>query len=137
MKNSEAEKVLRKLLENDGYSLSPIRKNGELGVDILATKEKQKLYIECIGYKISNPARSKDFFEVFFRAISRLNDEAKECIIALPANYKLGFHQRVKQYSIGWKRIGDVFPELQIWFINKEEMKLEKFTWNKLLNFKN
>ena len=65
MTNLEAETILRNLLLNEEFNLSPFRQPGELGVDILAQKGSTVLHIECIGCKKSKPARSRDFFEAY------------------------------------------------------------------------
>jgi len=128
--NSFAERILRNCLDRDGYKLSPEREYGETGVDIVATKKDEMLHIEVVGFKDSPPARSKDFYEVFFRAISRLKDGARHCVIALPERFKRGLPQRARQYGIAWKRIGDAFPELEIWLVNCEEPgSYERTTW--------
>jgi hypothetical protein len=96
MANAETEALLRKDLAAAGYELSDKKGNGITGVDIIATKGKEEIFIEVIGYKRSNPSHSRDFFESFFRAISRLNDHASKIVIALPISFKAGFPQRVK-----------------------------------------
>ena len=117
--NPETENCLRKLLINEGYALNSLRTHGETGTDIIATKNNEELHIEVIGYKKLGPARARDFYEVFFRAISRLNNKnCKSCIIALPDNFKIGLPQRVKQHEVAWQRIANVFPELEIWLVD-------------------
>lgn len=135
MTNQETETILRNLLIQDGYKLSQRLENGYTGVDILAQKDDEKLFIEVIGCKKSNPARSKDFFEAFFRAISRLNNQANLCVIALPNQFKNGMPIRFMNYEKGWIRIGNSFPELKIWFISTDT--IDKFDWNDIQNFKN
>ena len=126
----DTETAIRHTLINEGYDLSSRRKNGETGVDILAIKDNEAFYIEVIGFKSSAPARAKDFFEVFFRAISRIQDGAKRCVICVPDRMKLGLPQRARQYGIAWKRIGNAFPELEIWLIDTENMSYRKTKWN-------
>lgn len=132
--NSECETCLRKLLKDEGYKLSPKLRNGELGVDIIATNGRTQYHIEVIGYKKAGPARSKDFYEVFFRAISRLNDGAKRLVIALPIQYGIGFRSRVNQYRVGWERIAKIFPDLNIWFIDVDNQAYERYSWEKCLS---
>ncbi len=119
--NSLVEHTLRNCLEKDGYKLSPERGYGETGVDIVATKNDEILHIEVIGFKDSPPARTKDFYQAFFQAVSRLKDGARNCVIALPDRFKRGLPQRARQYGIAWRRIGDAFPELEIWLIKCDE----------------
>ena len=95
----------------------------------MATKHGEAFHIEVIGYKSSGPARAKDFYEVFFRAVSRLNDGATHCVIALPKQFETGLPQRAKQHRIAWKRIGDAFPELEIWVIDVENKTYKKTDW--------
>ena len=120
---------LRSALEKQGYKLTPERQHGETGVDILATKNSEQIHIEVIGYKLKGETRSKDFFEVFFRAVSRLNDGAKKCVIALPCQWKKGFSRRVANYKIAWERIGKAFPEVEIWFVDVDMQSYEIMKW--------
>lgn len=128
--NPETENCLRKLLINEGYTLSNPRTNGETGTDIIAIKNKKELHIEVIGYKKSGPARARDFYEVFFHTVSRLNNKnCKHCIIALPVNFKLGLPQRVKQHEVAWQRIANAFPELEIWLVDTINNRYIKTYW--------
>ena len=130
IKNIDTENCLRELLRNEGYNLSPTKKAGELGTDIIATKNNEKWYIEVIGYKKSGPACSKDFFEVFFRAISRLNHKnCRHCVIAMPNKSRNGLPLRTKIYKVSWKRIANTFPKLEIWLVDTENKKYFKTTW--------
>ena len=134
IKNKDIENSLRKSLKIEGYRLlNKPRKCGETGVDILAKKDGNVFHIEVIGYSTSPPKRSRDFYEVFFRAISRINNNATHLIIALPKQFERGFSQRVRQYRIAWKRIGNIFPELEIWFVDIENSTYEKRKWRDCL----
>ena len=73
----------RSILSHEGFNLTPKRAYGQTGVDIVARKEEHAYHIEVIGYKQAGPARAKDFYESFFRAVSRLNDGAKHVVLAL------------------------------------------------------
>jgi hypothetical protein len=129
VQNSEVEKVLRGLLKNEGYSLSRQRRYGETGVDIIASKDGESWHIECIGYKSSGPTRAKDFYESFFRVVSRLNDSAKHLVIALAKQAEVGLPARAKQHKIAWERIAVAFPELEIWFVDTDEKRYFRRTW--------
>ena len=52
-------------------------------------------------FKESTPARAKDFYESFFRAVSRLHHGATHCVIALPARFGKGLPQRAKAAGRG------------------------------------
>jgi len=129
VKNSEVERVLRDLLKSEGYTLSHLRGYGETGVDIIARREGESWHIECIGYKSSGPARAKDFYESFFRVVSRLNDGAKHLVIALAKQAEVGLPARAKQHKIAWERIAVAFPELEIWFVDTDEKSYFRRTW--------
>lgn len=129
VKNSDAEQCLRAILKSEGYELNPTRRFGETGVDVIAIRDADTFHIEVIGYKSSGPARAKDFYEVFFRAISRLKDGAKNCVIAMPINAKIGLPARASHYGTAWARIGVAFPELEIWLIDTEKIAIERSTW--------
>jgi len=129
IKSEDVEETLREELKKEGYTLSDPKKLGETGVDILATKDKETFHIETIGYKSKGSARAKDFYEVFFRAVSRLNDGATHCVIALPNCFEEGLPARVKQHKIAWERIGKAFPELEIWLIDVDNKTYKRTKW--------
>lgn len=120
IKSQTVERALRAALRAGGYEVSRARANGETGVDILATRRGRQLHIEVIAFKSSGPARSRDFMQSFFRAISRIKDGAKKCVIALPARWERGLPQRARQYGTAWRRIGRAFPELEIWLVDSK-----------------
>jgi len=125
------ETAVRATLESDGYELSKERGRGETGPDIMALKGGDCLHIEAIAYKRSGAARAKDFFEVFFGAVSRLNNGATTCVIALPSLFDRGLKQQAAHAGPAWRRIGDCFPELQIWLGDTDEGRIIKRTnWN-------
>ncbi len=88
--DSEIERCLRGLLEEEEFSLSPKRAHGQIGVDLLASKKGEVYHIETIAYKHAGSARAKDFFEAFFRVLSRLDDGAKHCVLALSRRTEIG-----------------------------------------------
>jgi hypothetical protein len=129
--NQATETTLRSLLKRQGFSLSAVRRNGENGVDILAVCGRSKLFIEVIGHKSSPPARAKDFYESFFRAISRIRDGAQKCVIAMPSHAARGLPARARQYGEAWTRIGTSFPELEIWLVDTHNQSFVRTHWNK------
>lgn len=131
--NSKVEDCLRRLLEAEGHQLSSQKLPGQGGVDILATKAHEQWHIEVIGYKSSGPARAKDFYESFFRAVSRLNDGATHCVIAQAEQARVGLPARAKQHCVAWSRIAQAFPELEIWLVDTEACKHERTRWGEWL----
>ena len=129
VKNEDTEACLRELLEEQGYKLNSPRGRGETGVDILATKDGEEWHIEVIGYKKTGPARAKDFYEVFFRAVSRLNDDATHCVIALPIQARVGLPARARQHRVAWDRLARAFPELEIWLVDVENRDCQRRSW--------
>lgn len=136
VKNEDAEKCLRELLKSEGYELNKSRTHGETGVDILAKKEGKTIYIEVIGFKSDGPARARDFYEIFFRSISRLNEDATDCVNAMPKQFEIGLPQRAKQHHVSWERIGKAFPELKIWLIDIEKKTYKRTDWGEWLKNK-
>ena len=129
--NQSTETALRSLLKAEGFSLSTVRSHGETGVDILAIRGRTKFFIEVIGHKSSPPARSKDFYESFFRAISRIRDGAQKCVIAMPSFAARGLPDRARHYGEVWNRIGTSFPELEIWLVDTDNPSYVRTRWNK------
>lgn len=131
IKNEDVENCLRKLLTQEEYKLNDPKSFGELGTDIIAKKDNEELHIKVIGYKEPGPARAKDFYEIFFRAISRLNHKTcTKIVIAVPKKFRNGLPRRANHYGIAWERIGQVFPELEIWLVDIENCKYQKTLWN-------
>ncbi|NQU97248.1 MAG: hypothetical protein HQ548_06355 [Chloroflexi bacterium] len=127
--SKEVETVLRRCLVDEGYKLNNPLGRGETGADIIARRRKEAIYIEVIGFDTRPPRRSKDFYESFFRAVSRLNGGTTSVVIALPARFGRGLRQRARQYRVAWARIGKAFPELAIWLIDTESQEYERHTW--------
>lgn len=125
----QVEHAIRHVLGRDGFTLTLPRKNGETGVDILASNGSDTWHIETIGYKSSPPARSTDFYQVFFRAISRLKDGATLLAIALPAEFGRGLHQRASHYGEAWDRLGAAFPEIEIWLVSSDPPAIQRSMW--------
>jgi hypothetical protein len=131
--NSDTERALRVALAASGFSLSEQRGVGETGVDIVATIGAEAYYIEVIGYKSSPPQRSRDFFEGFFRAISRLNQGATHCVLAVPKEFGTGLPRRAQHYGLSWSRIGSAFPELEIWLVDNDAEQFAPTSWDEWL----
>lgn len=128
--NESNETILRVHLKREGFKLTDKKSNGKLKEDLRATKGEVEYFVECIGYKRLPNSRSIDFFQSFFRAISRLDDGAKNIAIALPHLYLQGMESRLKNYKIAWKRLGQKFPELELWFVSEEG--ITRLKWNKV-----
>lgn len=128
--SKEVEATIRSYLASRSYRLSLARNHGETGADIIATKGDDTILIEAIAFKSSPPARSKDFYESFFRAVSRIRSAKTRCVIALPARFGMGLSQRAKAIGLAWLRIGDSFPELEIWLVDTENETIRETTWS-------
>jgi hypothetical protein len=101
-----------------------------MGADILADRDGVLTAVECIGFQENPPLRSKQFYEAFFRAISRLGQGAHRCVMALPKRFGRGMEQRARQYGEAWARIGKAFPELEIWLVDINNLSYERRRWN-------
>lgn len=131
--NYQTEECLRTILNIEGYRLSETLPPGGLGCDIIAKKGRKTIHIEVIGFKDQGPSRSLDFYQVFFRAISRIKDGAKHCVIAAPKRFGNGLQQRASQYGEAWERIGHSFPELEIWLVDVDTISYKETSWNSWL----
>jgi hypothetical protein len=132
--DSEIERCLRGLLKEEGFSLSLKRAHGQTGVDLLASKKGEVYHIEIIAYKRAGSARAKDFFEAFFRVVSRLDDGAKHCVLALSRRTEIGLPARANQHRVAWRRIRKTFPELEIWLVDTEKCTYRRTTWGQWLD---
>ena len=131
MTNEETEDTLRVFLQSRNFVLSPkLKVSGENGTDIIASKPGHPTYhIEVIGYKRSSPARSRDFYEAFFRCLSRLKIGADKVVLACPFSFSLGLEQRVKNIGDAWLRLGKCFPELELWFVDPKGTSISYGSW--------
>ena len=127
--SAQIEEVLRPALRDEGYELSAPLQHGQTGTDIIAKKGDEVIHIEAIAYKSSGPARAKDFYESFFRAVSRLDRGATRCVIAQPSRARMGLPARARNMGQAWDRIAKVFPELEIWLIDPEARTVERTRW--------
>lgn len=123
------EQVLREILLAGAYTVSRARGIGETGVDVLAEKQGVRYHIESISHKSSPPMRSRDFLEAFFRAVSRLDDGAHHCVIAVPHLTARGLPDRARRYRVAWRRIAESFPELEVWIVNTDSRTVDRTTW--------
>jgi hypothetical protein len=130
IKKDQAEDSLRNILQASGYDLSPEGHFGNGGVDVIASRGDDIFYIDVIGYKVNGPKHARDFYEAFFRAVSRLKEGAKKCVIALPYGAKCRLPARAMHQGDAWTRIGEVFPELEIWLIDEAYGRIERSGWN-------
>lgn len=133
--NAAVESCLREILTREGFTLNQTRALGENGVDIVATCADETVFVEVIGFKSSGPARSRDFYEAFFRVVSRLRDGAKKLAIALPTRAATGLPARAGQYGEAWLRIGRAFPELEIWLVDLNAGAYKRTPWNSWLDY--
>jgi len=130
IKGEEVEAAVRTALARNGYVVKNApRRHGETGADIIAEKGDMKLAIECIGFQKVPPLRSRMFYEIFFRAISRLKDGCQKCVMALPERFGRGLYRRAQQYGEGWSRISHAFPELEIWLIDTKNQTYDAYHW--------
>lgn len=131
--SQQIDTCLRKELAREGFTLSSPRLKGETGVDLVAERSGEKFFIEIIGYKKSGPARAKDFYEGFFRTVSRLNEGAEHVVLAVSTRATSGLPLRARQHRVAWERIARAFPELEIWFVDIEKNAYTRSTWDSWL----
>lgn len=131
--SAQVDEAVRQVLVADGFQVSESKANGETGVDLLATRPGKTWHIETIAYKVAPWQRSYDFYASFFRAMSRLKDGATSIAIALPADFGTGLAQRASHYGEGWRRIGDAFPELEIWLVDCATPTITRSSWSSWL----
>lgn len=128
---AEVEEVIRKHLGELECKMSSVKKWGETGADIIATRDESTWYIEVIGFHSNKSARSRKFYEAFFRVISRDRSNPNDSlIIGLPMRFKDGMRQRKQQYPVAWEKLGKAFPNLRLWYVDTEQDTLEEYSWS-------
>ena len=131
VKGTAVEKVIRSHLLAKGYSVSHPRGRGETGVDIEGKKDGSRYLVEAIGFQDNPPVRSREFYEAFFRVVSRDRDEDSDVLVmGLPKRFKRGMRQRMQQYPVAWGKLGRAFPNLQIWYVDTESGSVEEHSWS-------
>ena len=48
----------------------------------------------------------------------------------MPSLAERGLPKRASQYGEAWTRIGEAFPELQIWLVDVDKFSYTKTSWN-------
>jgi len=132
VKAEEVEQVVRRYLQKKDYSLSEPKEYGQTGADITATRGRSTLFIEVIGFQDKPPTRSREFYECFFRVLSReRNNRSDTLVMALPYRFKNGMRQRRQQYAVAWEKLGKAFPNLKIWYVKTHapECEVEECSW--------
>jgi hypothetical protein len=126
------EKVIRRYLEVKGYTLSPPKKRGQTGPDIVARHDRSTYFVEVIGFQEVPPIRSREFYEAFFRVISRDRDNLADdiLVLGLPKRFKDGMRQRKQQYPKAWEKLGKTFPNLWLWYVDIELDTVEEYLWS-------
>jgi hypothetical protein len=124
------DRTVRRYLQNKGCSLNSPRNQGETGSDIEATCGGTSWFVEVIGFQSHPPIRSREFYEAFFRAISRDRGISSDVLaIALPMRFKVGMKQRQQQYPVAWGKLASVFPNLNLWYVDTEKGTVEEYPW--------
>lgn len=126
------EKVIRKYLELKGCTMSPSKTRGQIGPDIVAKRNNYTWFIEVIGFQEAPPIRSREFYEAFFRVISRDRGKPNNdiLVLGLSRRFKAGMKQRMNQYPVAWRKLGEAFPNLCIWYVDHENNKVEECPWS-------
>ena len=127
----DVEQVIRRYLEAKGCTLSAPKKLGQTGADITARRGTSTWFVEVIGFQSKPPTRSREFYEAFFRLISRDRDNLDDVLIfGLPKRFKDGMTQRKQHYPVAWEKLGKAFPSLQLWYVDTEQNAVEEYPWS-------
>lgn len=131
VKATEVEQLIRKCLEEKAYTLSSHKKYGETGPDIVVKHGKFTWFVEVIGFQSHPPTRSREFYEAFFRLISRDRNNPNDILVlALPKRFKDGMKQRKEQYPVAWEKLGKAFPNLKLWYVDTQQNTVEEYPWS-------
>jgi hypothetical protein len=126
----DVERVVRKYLEENGYSLTSPKEYGQTGVDIIAKRGESTCFVEIIGFQSHPPTRSREFYEAFFRIISRdRNNPHDHLVLALPKRFKDGMKQRKQHYSVAWDKLAKAFPNLKLWYVDTGLNAVQEYQW--------
>jgi len=123
------EQVIRRYLEGKGCTLSHPKKRGQTGPDIVARHGKYTWFVEVIGFQEKPWIRSREFYEAFFRIISRDRDNPADdtLVLGLPKRFKDGMRQRKQQYPVAWEKLSKAFPNLRVWYADTTQNTIEEY----------
>lgn len=131
VKAKDIEQVIRGYLQEQGCALSVPKKRGQTGVDIAARRGEYTWLIEVIGFQDHPPTRSREFYEGFFRVISRDRGNPNDILVlGLPLRFRNGMKQRKLHYGVAWDKIGKAFPNLKIWYVDTEHKTVKEYPWH-------
>lgn len=133
--SEDVENTIRRYLKKQPFGLSDTKKRGETGCDLVASRNGETLYIEIIGFQSAPPIRSREFYELFFRTISRDTGRPNDrLVMALPARFAIGMARRKQQYGLAWNKIGETFPNLEIWYVDTLTDYVKECTWSECVD---
>lgn len=126
------ERAIHRYLEAKGYVLSPGKRHGQTGPDIMAKHNMSTFFVEVIGFREIPSMRSREFYEAFFPVISRDRDNPANdvLVLALPKRFQDGTGQRKQQYTIAWEKLGKTFSNLWLWYVDTELNTREEYPWS-------
>jgi hypothetical protein len=137
MEAVKQEKVIEWIIQQIGQD-SVIPNNNlrdNRGPDLKLSINGLTYYFEAIQFNVTNKGKNQsDFWKAFAQSLSRLNPaspwrKTNIVVIALPYKFEEGWKSRVDIHGKDvWHRIGDAFPELEIWFVSPSSIK--RYTWN-------
>lgn len=146
IKQGDVIKKIREFYGENNCSLPQKSPSDDRGPDLILKKDGLTYYIEAIAFNENKGKNQSDFWKAFAQAISRLNPKqnwgeakkANKIVIALPYRFKNGWESRVAIHGKDvWRRIGDAFPELQIWFVETDKLgKPKSYSWNDAFSIK-
>ena len=136
--SEDVENTIRRYLKRQNFVLSDTKQRGETGCDLVATRGSERVFIEIIGFQSVPPIRSREFYELFFRTISRDTGRSEDrLVMALPARFAIGMAQRKQQYGVAWNKIGAAFPNLAMWYVNTVTGHVKECTWSECVDSMN
>ncbi len=137
IKQENVIKIIREFFGENNCCLPQKSASDNRGPDLIIKTNGLTYYIEAIAFNEKKGKNQSDFWKAYAQAISRLNRESKwgkpdKIVIALPEEFKRGWKSRVDIHGKDvWCRIGNAFPELEIWFVKTDKLdKPDIHTWN-------
>lgn len=128
-----AEWIIKQIGEEKVISNNNLRDNR--GPDLKLSIDGLIYYIEAIQFNVTNKGKNQsDFWKAFAQSLSRLNPaspwgKTDKVVVALPFRFEEGWKSRIDIHGKDvWYRIGNAFPELEIWFV--APCSIKRRTWN-------
>jgi hypothetical protein len=129
----DAQETLEAWFRTAGHQVLANNARGDRpGPDYVVQVGERRVAVEVIGHKHNGVSRTNDFRSAFFQLLTRLDDPAGtpgRLALAMPIVHVRGSRDRRTGMNAAWERIGEAFPELEVWYLDMRKRDVYPVTW--------